>query len=89
MRRDFTSCAAASRGKDVTRILIVLLAGAVLSACTSGTYYTSAAPSERTIVYGVDGNGNALRRKPGQVAPRASASQACLRYDCPPEAESR
>ena len=73
----------------MTKILIVLLAGLTLTACTSGTYYTSGAPSERTIVYGVDGNGNALRRKPGQVPPRASASQTCLRYECPPEEESR
>jgi hypothetical protein len=60
--------------------MTILLVGAMLAGCASTTY--SGAPSKKGIVYGVDGNGNALRRQPGEPPARASAAQVCLVRDC-------
>lgn len=56
--------------------LTAILACVLLAGCASTTY--TGAPSKKGIVYGVDANGNALRRQPGQPPPRASAAQMCL-----------
>lgn len=71
------------------KILLAIMACLAVAGCTSGTYYSAGTPAQRSIVYGVDGNGNALRRAPGEVPPRASAAQACLRSYCPPEEDSK
>jgi hypothetical protein len=56
--------------------MIVLAACVMLAGCASTTY--SGGPSSKGIVYGVDANGNALRRQPGEPPPRASAAQMCM-----------
>lgn len=71
------------------KVLLTMLVCLAVTGCASGTYYSASTPAQRSIVYGVDGNGNALRRAPGEVPPRASAAQACLRSYCPPEEDSR
>ena len=57
-------------------VAVAVLACVILTGCASTTY--SGAHSKKGIVYGVDANGNALRRQPGQPPPRASAAQMCL-----------
>lgn len=52
---------------------IAILACVMLAGCSSTSHSGS-----RGILYGVDANGNALFRQPGEPPPRASAAQMCM-----------
>lgn len=60
----------------MVRTAILLGLVAALAGCSSAGYQY--ANGDRKILYGVDGNGHALYRHPGEPPPRASAAQMCL-----------
>ena len=53
--------------------VVAILVCVILAGCSS-----TAPSSSRGILYGVDANGNALFRQPGEPPPRASAAQMCM-----------
>lgn len=55
------------------KMMAILVACVMLAGCSSAGHSGS-----RGILYGVDANGNALFRQPGEPPPRASAAQMCM-----------
>ena len=55
--------------------IVAILMCVILAGCSSTGHSGS-----RGILYGVDANGNALFRQPGEPPPRASAAQMCLSW---------
>lgn len=75
-------------GGTFLRTTVLLLLALAVAGCSSTGY--KYADGERKVLYGVDGSGNALYRRPGEPPARASGASVCLSYrGCSPDAEDQ